>query len=554
MSFLNFCNAGSSATIADIHLKRQLGWVLFLRVVVLTVLIGLTTLFETKEHQLILPSLHYVLYFIVGIYLYTILSALILNRILYFRAFAYFQVITDILLTSCLITYTHSSQSVFLVIYFFPIISGAILLFRRGSLLMAALSSLCYGLILTAEYLGYLDRLIPTFQSNIPTLQVGMQLFFIPGLTFFLVAILASLLSERLYKAESELSLASQNLDRLALLHKQIFDDINTGIITVASDGSITSFNKAAGLITGYHAVEVLGQNIETQFPEFVEKKMEVGRPIASFTRKNGEHIPVGYSWTRLNMPGDSKNSKVYTMQDLSKIKAMEDTIRQAEKMAAIGEMAAGVAHEFRNPLAAISGAAQVLQGDLEGDPDSRGLINIITRECDRLDGTIRDFLQFSKPAAPEKNWFSLKGLIEESCELLAQSPKWNNSITVIKDIPDNLDCWGDSGQIKQVVINLITNAGNAIGDNEGVIKLSAKEDTIESKENTVICVTDNGPGIQEKILPTIFEPFFTTRENGTGLGLAIVQQLLDSHEGMIRAENNKDNPGAKFTITLPLP
>ncbi|MCK5193518.1 MAG: PAS domain S-box protein, partial [Desulfobulbaceae bacterium] len=257
MSFLNFCNAGSSATIADIHLKRQLGWVLFLRVVVLTVLIGLTTLFETKEHQLILPSLHYVLYFIVGIYLYTILSALILNRILYFRAFAYFQVITDILLTSCLITYTHSSQSVFLVIYFFPIISGAILLFRRGSLLMAALSSLCYGLILTAEYLGYLDRLIPTFQSNIPTLQVGMQLFFIPGLTFFLVAILASLLSERLYKAESELSLASQNLDRLALLHKQIFDDINTGIITVASDGSITSFNKAAGLITGYRAVEV---------------------------------------------------------------------------------------------------------------------------------------------------------------------------------------------------------------------------------------------------------------------------------------------------------
>lgn len=508
MSFLNSCKAGSSATIADIHLKRQLGWILFLRVVVLTILIGLTTLLETQEHQLILPPLQYVLYFIVAIYLFTILSALILNRILCFRTFAYFQVITDILLASCLIIYTHSSQSIFLVIYFFPIISGAILLFRRGSLLMAALSSFCYGSILTAEYLQYLDRLIPTFQSNIPTLQVGMQLFSIPGLTFFLVAILASLLSERLYKAESELSLASQNLDRLALLHKQIFDDINTGIITVASDGSITSFNKAAGLITGYSAVEVLGQNIETQFPEFVEKKMEEGRPVASFTRKNGEHIPVGYSWTRLNMPGDSTNSRVYTMQDLSKIKEMEDKIRQAEKMAAIGEMAAGVAHEFRNPLAAISGAAQVLQGDFESDPDSNGLINIIVRECDRLDGTIRDFLQFSKPAAPEKNWFSLKGLIEESCELLAQSPKWNNSITVIRDIPDNLDCWGDSGQIKQVVINLISNARNAFGDTEGVIKLSAREASTESKEKTIIHVADNGPGIQEKILPTISNHF----------------------------------------------
>ena len=508
MSFFNFCKTGSSATIADLHLKRQLGWILFLRVVVLTILIGLTTLLETQEHQLILPPLQYVLYFIVAIYLFTILSALILNRILCFRPFAYFQVIADILLASCLIVYTQSSQSIFLMVYFFPIISGAILLFRRGSLLMASLSTLCYGSILTAEYLGYLDRLIPNFQSHIPTLQVGMQLFSIPGLTFFVVAILASLLSERLYKAEAELSLASQNLDRLALLHKQIFDDINTGIITVASDGSITSFNKAAGQITGYNAVEVLGQNIEIQFPEFVEKKMEVGRPVASFTRKDGEHIPVGYSWTRLNMPGDTANSRVYTMQDISRIKEMEDKIRQAEKMAAIGEMAAGVAHEFRNPLAAISGAAQVLEGDLKSDPDSNGLINIITRECDRLDGTIRDFLQFSKPAAPEKNWFSLKRLIDESCELLAQSPKWNNSITVIKDIPENLDCWGDSGQIKQVIINLINNAGNAFGDNEGVITLSAIEDTTESKEKTVIRVTDNGPGIQEKILPTIFEHF----------------------------------------------
>ena len=552
MSLFSFCKTESS-TLADVHLKRQLGWILFLRVVVLTILIGLTTLLETQEHQIILPPLQHVLYFIVAIYFFTILSALILNRITCFRTFAYLQIIADVFLASCLIVYTHGSQSVFLMIYFFPIISGAILLFRSGSLLTAALSSLCYAAIISSEYLGYLERLIPSFHSNIPTLQVGMQLFYIPSLTFFLVAILASFLTERLYQAESELSQASQNLDRLALLHKQIFDDINTGIITVASDGSITSFNKAAGLITGYDAVEVLSRNIETQFPEFIEKKLEDGRPIASFTRKDGEHIPVGYSWTRLNMPGDSANSRVYTMQDLSKIKAMEEKIRQAEKMAAIGEMAAGVAHEFRNPLAAISGAAQVLQGDLEKDPDSSGLINIIVRECDRLDGTIRDFLQFSKPAAPEKNWFSLKGLVEEACELLTQSAKWNSNISIIYEIPDNLDCWGDSGQIKQVVINLISNARNAIKDNDGEIKIVATEETIAEKENTVIHVIDSGPGIDDKIISSIFEPFFTTRENGTGLGLAIVKQLIDSHEGSARAKNNS-NHGATFTITLPLP
>ncbi|MBC8318440.1 MAG: PAS domain S-box protein [Desulfobulbaceae bacterium] len=554
MSFLNLCKAASPPSIEDIHLKRQLGWILFLRVIVLTLLIGLTTLLETKEHQLILPPLEYVLYFIVGIYIYTILSALILNRIFCFRFFAYFQLITDVLLASCLVIYTQSSQSIFLTIYFYPIICGAILLFRRGSLLMAALSSLCYGGILAAEYHDLIDRLIPGFQSNIPTSQVAMQYFSTPGITFFLVAILASLLAERLYRAESELSQTSQSLDRLALLHKQIFDDINTGIITVASNGDITSFNKAAGQITGYNAVEVLGKNIETQFPELIEKKMEEGRPVASFTRKNGELIPVGYSWTRLNMPGDSANSKVYTMQDLSKIKSMEDKMRQAEKMAAIGEMAAGVAHEFRNPLAAISGAAQVLQGDIINDPDSSGLLTIITRECDRLDGTIRDFLQFSKPADPEKNWFSLQALIQESCELLAQSAKWDNNIEIIIDLPENLDCWGDSGQIKQVIINLITNARNAIGAKDGTITISAIEQNADNMENTVIRITDTGPGIEERILQTIFEPFFTTRENGTGLGLAIVKQLINSHDGTVTAVNNTDGTGATFTFTLPLP
>jgi two-component system sensor histidine kinase PilS (NtrC family) len=222
--------------------------------------------------------------------------------------------------------------------------------------------------------------------------------------------------------------------------------------------------------------------------------------------------------------------------------------------MAAIGEMAAGVAHEFRNPLAAISGAAQVLHDEYVNDALALGLINIITRECDRLDGTIRDFLQFSKPADPEKNWFSLKAMIDESCELLAQSPKWNKSIQIETDIPENMDCWGDSGQIKQVILNLITNARNAIGELDGLISITASEQEIESKENTVVCIEDNGPGIKESILETIFEPFYTTREKGTGLGLAIVRQLVESHEGKIKVENKTEGQGAIFTLILPLP
>lgn len=535
-----------------LSIKRQLQWLFFWRVMVLTLLLGIGLLLESQEHHLLLPSFHYVAYFISGIYLFTICSSFLLNWISSYERFAYVQLLLDTTFTTLLVLCSGGSQSIFIVVYYFPIIAGGYILYRRGGLVLAAASTLLFGLALAIEYTGFnpggFFRIIPD-QLTSPILV--MHYFSIPGLTFFLVAILSSLLSERLRLIEEALSQTTLDYGFLALLYKQIFDDITSGIITVDHRGRITSFNRASEEITGFEANEVVGREISDQFPLLQPDNDGLPRPVVDLTRKDGRTIPVGYSWSKLNMQDNSEDCRIFTFQDLSQIRKMENQVKQAEKMAAIGEMAASIAHEFRNPLAAISGAAQILSQDIENDHGRQTLMNIIVRECDRLDRTISEFLLFSKPVKPEKQWFSLSNLVEEVDQLLTHGNNIHEKCNLSLVIPENLECWADPRQVKQVLINLIHNSFRALGDDGGEIKISAREEQENGHEWFRFSVADNGPGIPESIRNKIFEPFFTTRENGTGLGLAIVRQIVASHGGEI----NLETPGgACFVVSLPLP
>lgn len=543
-------------------LKRRIQWQLSLRIVVLSVLLGITILLHKKNAGQTFPPLEYVAYFITCVYLFTIISAILLKYVKrQFVKFAYIQIIIDVLLTACLIYSTGGSQSIFIIIYFFPIVTGALMLFRRGGLFIASVCTLSYGAIIALEYMGSYPDYFPVLQTTpLTNPQAVMHQFAIPGFSFFLVAILSTLLSERLRKTEEALSHTSLNYGRLVLLYKQIFDDITTGIITVDSSGRVTSLNRAAEEITGFAASDIIGNMIGNHFPELKSENSNLIRPVVNLTRKDDEKIQVGYSWAKLNMPRESEEDedwRVFTMQDLSKIKKMEDQVKQAEKMAAIGEMAAGVAHEFRNPIAAISGATQVLSSEFKAGAPNQRLINIIVRECDRLTETISHFLQFSKPVTPEKKWFSMNGLVIESLLLLKQAPNWDNAIHVKTDIPENLDCWADPRQTKQVLLNLINNASHSFERNRSGNKkifIKSGEFSAENKtEKTWIEIKDTGSGIPDKIKNKIFDPFFTTRENGTGLGLAIVRQIVESHGGEIRVAS-KEGEGTNFVIRLPLP
>ncbi|MFA6499022.1 MAG: ATP-binding protein [Desulfurivibrionaceae bacterium] len=551
MKLSSLCpHTGSPA--ANDHLKKQIQWLLFFRVLFLSLMLGISVLLQTKTSSIFLPPLQYLAYFIAGLYLFTILSALALRMIQCYSRFGYLQITLDTLLVTLLIFSTGGSQSVFTVVYFFPIVMGAFMLFRRGSLLFAALSTLLFGALLLVEYGGYAARLVPTYPNQLTNFQLPLHYFTIYSLTFFLVAILSSMLSSRLQKAEAELFQTASDYDRLSFLYKQIFDDINTGIITVDANHRVTSFNRAAELITGYRPDEILGQELSQGFPGLETPLFDdERRHMAVIARKSGETIPVGYSCSRLNTPDDKENGYVFTLQDLSQIKKMEAQVQQAEKMATIGEMAAGIAHELRNPLAAISGAVQLLDRETWASSVNKRLFGIIMRESDRLDATIHEFLLFSKPISPEKKWFSLLALAREAIETLGQDTDWNPALTLDLEIPPDLDCWADPQLVRQVLLNLIANSANACRNKEeGRILLRAEK---KPEVAIVLEIVDNGHGIPESIRGKIYEPFFTTRETGTGLGLAIVRQIVHSHGGDISLRDYQPQ-GTIFSVSLPLP
>ena len=548
----------ATATMDTAHRsKRQLQWLLFLRVLLLSLLLGINVLLlKSASQKIVIPPLTYISYFIAGVYLFTIVSALILRALEHYGTFAYFQIVVDCFLVSLLVYFSGGNQSIFASVYFFPIIAGSFILLRRGGMAFAALCTIGYGIILLLELYKY----TPDYFSNfwympIVSTLVAANFFAVHGITFFAVAILSAKISERLHRTESALSRTTQDFDQLSLLYKQIFEDINTGIITIDSAMQVTSFNPAAERISGFQSGDVIGSSLQQKLPDIELKRRGKIRPVTDLTRKGGNTIPVGYSWTALHSKDGSGDCQIITLQDLSEIKNMEDQVRQAEKMAALGEMAAGIAHEFRNPLAAISGSAQMLKNELGSDPAHHGLMKIIVRECSRLEKSIADFLQFSKPARPEKEWLRLDKLFAETVQLLKQSPDWQDNCRLTLELPDKMACWGDGQQLRRVLRNLIENGCIAMDGNEGEMKIVGREVREEDgNEKTVISVIDNGPGIPEEIRDKIFEPFFTTRDNGTGLGLAIVHQIVDSHGGSIQVTCEKTPGFTNFEISLPLP
>jgi len=528
---------------------------LFIRVVFLTFLLGTNVLLQSSEKNIIVPPFYYVVFFVGAVYLFTICSALTLKFIRRYSTFAYGQILMDVILVSVLLYYSGGSQSIFTTLYLFPIVAGGIILSRRGGLAAAAASTFGYGAILSLEYFGY----YPSFFNNywyrpLVDLRSVLNFFSIHGLTFFIIAILSSLLSVRLRRTEKELISTTLKFDQLSVLYKKIFEDIPSGIIIVLNQKNIISFNPVSENITGFRSDEIVGKDINLPFPNLKLDADTNSRAEIEIVRKDGQNIPIGYSYARMNMPGTEDNFQIITLQDLSQTKEMEKKIMQAEKMATIGEMAAGIAHELRNPLAAISGAAEVIDASGDIKLHNQALMNIITRECNRLQNSINDFLAFSKPMKPEKEWVPLFPLVNEIIQLLRHTSDWPEKCESSIDIPEKMACWADPEQIRQVVLNLFHNCCVAIRNLDGEIRITAREAIEDSgAEKSILTIIDNGIGIPEQIIDKIFDPFLTTRENGTGLGLSIVKQIVNTHEGGITI-SSKEHQGTIAEVWLPLP
>ncbi len=249
---------------------------------------------------------------------------------------------------------------------------------------------------------------------------------------------------------------------------------------------------------------------------------------------------------------------KIITLRDISEIERLERQVRQTEKLAAIGMMSASIAHDFRNPLTAISGSAQVLAEDfLASDTTSHTnyeLTNIILRESNRLIDTIGDFLKFSRPEHVNKEWFSLAQCIDEVLQMCRADLRWPTGSESILNIDKNLDIWADERQMFTVFNHLIQNGLSFCPKGQEQIRISAHEtNSDEGREVLLITISDNGSGVPLGEREIIFEPFFTSRPDGTGLGLAIVSQTIASHSGHITI-GESETGGALFTLTFPLP
>ncbi|MCI5147492.1 MAG: PAS domain-containing protein, partial [Candidatus Electrothrix sp. AR3] len=370
-------------------------------------------------------------------------AGLLQNKTRHIPRFGIIQLISDTIFAALLVAGTGCSQSIFTPIFIFPVIAGGLHLHRTGALIAAASASILYGAILASEYLGYIPRFYAETNYTPPEHYLNItNVYAVYGLTFFTIGILSSILAGRLRTTEEVLSRTSVQFDRLNQLYKQIFDNISTGIITVDGRNRITSCNPAFAHITGYSDQDLVGLLFDTFFPAIILTETDQSRQVSSLKRKDKQLTRVRYTFTHLNLPADpalndpgDAQCKVITMQDISLLEQMEQQVRAAEKMAAIGELSAAVAHDFRNPMAAISGSAQILhvhQKDLQHQKNTEEYINstnnhlieIILRESDRMEKTITDFLQFAQPTQLTPEWFDLKRLIEEIFEEIKDEKK----------------------------------------------------------------------------------------------------------------------------------
>jgi two-component system sensor histidine kinase PilS (NtrC family) len=287
--------------------------------------------------------------------------------------------------------------------------------------------------------------------------------------------------------------------------------------------------------------------------------------------RKDGRMMRIRHTFAHLNLPSDpvlddpdpgNAQCKVITVQDVSLLEQMEQQMRAAEKMAAIGELSAAIAHDFRNPIAAISGSAQLLKSvhaaDSSPDPISRTnrhLTEIILRESARMEKTITDFLQFARPSALTPEWFDLRRLTEETIRQVKGRESCPLAAAMELDIPDHLDCWADRQLVQIMLTHLLENSCAAAAQtNSWPVLIKAREKQEDGRNCICIAVIDQGPSIAENIREVIFTPFFSTKANCAGLGLPIVKQIAEQHGGRVRLQEPEGGQGCVLEVCLPLP
>ncbi|MBW1740830.1 MAG: PAS domain S-box protein [Deltaproteobacteria bacterium] len=537
-------------------MPKRLQWLMFLRVIFTTVLLGSTIIVQFKDSESLIALPVLVLYGLVAaVYILTFIYIIVFKRLGPNLRFAYVQIGLDTLFVTFLIYVTGSIASVFSFLYLVVIIYASIFLYKKGSLIMATLCSMQYGIMIDLEYYGVLKPFYTVASPSLQGYEESYVLYKIimTMLACFLVAFLSSSLAQQTLKTEKELKAKQKDLEQLEAINASIVHSMDSGLLTLNAANVITTFNRAAEVITGFSREEVLGNRLSSIFPVVVEdlalsnvlSKKRPYRYDVEFKKKDGTVGYLGFSMCSLKEPDGKPIGKLLIFQDLTAFRNLEEHVKRVDKLAAIGEMAAGIAHEIKNPLASMSGSIQLLKEEINVTPVVRKLMDIVLREADRLNALANDFLLFARPSSDKIEPVELSSAIGDTLELFQKNGICRNRISVVQDLAP--DVWTEMApkHTHQILWNLLLNAAEAI-DGTGTIKVSLK--TVEDMVR--VAVKDNGCGMSQEALSKIFDPFFTTKVHGTGLGLSIVYRLLESYDGRLDVQS-RQGQGSTFTLYL---
>ena len=555
----------SNQLLQEEGVDRRINTLILSRVAIVTFLFGITTVLKIQRTE-ILPDISITLFYVIFAltYFLSLVYLLLLKFIKNTKLNIYIQTLCDVALITALVYVTGGIRSIYSVFYPLVIIYSVLFLEKGGGLIIASASSIFYGLLIDLEYYNIIH---PIYTIAVHDYDSGagyvFTRIFIHILSFYIIALLASFVVEQERKARILLAEKETAFDQLDLLHRSIIESVDTGIMTINLQGKIKSFNRAAEEISGLTFAEVENRNIDEIFTNFVHIKEKISqedykssiknRYNLEFTSKGNKNLILGCSVSLLKDNKDKRIGNILIFQDLTSIKKMEEALEKNKRLAIIGEMAAGLAHEMRNPLASISGSIQVLRKDIKlSDIDER-LMQIILRGKDQLENIIKDFLLLARPIQGNQQTIIIREIIEEVVESVHYVPDWNDNITVSLSLSDNLTVYANRAEIRAIVWNLILNSVQAMPEG-GILSIETKKSLSDDSKNEYleIRISDTGYGIDEKYLNKIFEPFFTTKERGTGLGLAIVNKLVEGYAGTTKIESNIER-GTTFSLTLPL-
>ena len=525
--------------------RNWLTWLVKVRMLILMVLLAieLAIIRLTPSPLPILPFLTgMLLWFALSIFFLLLVS--VWNE---YRPQAILQVLADLAMVTLVVHVTGGIDSSLNFLYPLIIVVACMLLPRAWGYLSAALAFILFGTTLELDY--YL--IIPSYSISHPKLKALQVVIFVNLFAYFAIAYLAGLLMGKLRQVDVQLKDASGALENLQALHENIVQSMSGGVIATGLDGHIRLVNRAAQQLLEISEAELRGRSVAGLFqdplPHFGGER---GDAEVRYATGKGFRKTFRVRVSALNVSARGDLGFVYSFDDLTEIRRLEREVRMQDRLAAVGRLAAAIAHEIRNPLTSIAGSVSMLSDAPALNPEERHLLQIVHRESDRLNNIITDFLAYSRGKQYRFERVNLVPLLEDTLTLLEHRLTVENAGIKLERNFAKSEAWvlADGDRLKQVFWNFCENAVRAIKktNKDGSLTVTLAE----RGRDWEMSFADTGAGIDRQQTEKIFEPFQSNFEGGTGLGLAIVYQIVQAHEGKVWARSELGK-GSSFVVRL---